>query len=67
VNAVVIARQQDKNKDKHYLLPLRSGQLHCHGRRYTLNVLAAKKRKIAKKVRKYLRHENLETPARFLI
>jgi hypothetical protein len=46
----VIARQQDKNKDKPYHLPLRGGQLYCHGRRYTLNVLAAKKKKVAKKL-----------------
>jgi len=44
----VIARQQDKKKDKPYLLPLRGGQLYCHGHIY----FAAKKLKIEKKVRK---------------
>jgi hypothetical protein len=78
VNAIAIARQQDKNKDKPYLLPLCGGQLYCHVVECqmfsaipthvdTLNVLAAKKRKAAKKVRTYLRHKNLEMLARFMI
>ncbi len=45
--SVVIARQQDKNKDKPYFLPLRGRQLYCHSS--AMYVLAAKERKSSKK------------------
>jgi len=47
VNAVVIARQQDKNKDKVFA-SVRSRQLYCHSSR-AMYVLATKKRKSSQK------------------
>jgi len=70
VNAVVIARQQDKKKDKPYLLPLRSGQLYCHGRTRSqkiensekgAKIIKAQKLRNARQIHDLVRPENIWT------